>query len=556
MNDKEEQGSNGLNAAAAILRVPVVGIGASAGGIKALQKFFELVPPKTGAAFVVIVHLDPKHRSELPQILASRNAMPVKQVTSSAPLAANCIYVIPPDRELRISDDEISAIPFAEPRGQRAPIDHFFRSLADQHGDGFAMIFSGAGSDGALGVKAVKAAGGIVLVQDPEEAEYPSMPRNAIATELADFVLPIADLATRIVELVRTKQQLALARKGDEEEQLRRVLAHVRVRTGHDFSHYKRSTVMRRVVRRMQVARKETIEDYFGFLRENADEAQELLADLLISVTTFFRDPKAFEVLAKEAITNVVGSKPPGSAVRVWVAGCATGEEAYSIAILLLEEASRHELRPEIQVFASDLDSKALAIAREGCYPATIEADLNEDRLRRFFTRDGDQYRVKREIRDIVLFANHSLLKDPPFSRIDIISCRNVLIYLDRDLQSQVLATLHYGLNQNGYLLLGSSESAEHPDGLFRVVDRDVRLYQSTGRSPHHMLALPRLTGLPLSVDPAYRPITPPKAAAHWTSIGTRWSAQRLPASSSMSAIAYCISPRVLAVIFYRRAEH
>jgi two-component system CheB/CheR fusion protein len=510
--DDKQSPSEATQAADVLPRIPVVGLGASAGGIKALQKFFELLPASIGAAFVVIVHLDPEHRSELPEILASRSRMPVKQVTGTSPLNRDCIYVIPPDRQLRISDDEISAVPFEEPRGQRAPIDHFFRSLAEQHGDGFAIILSGAGCDGTQGVKAVKAAGGIVLVQDPEEAEYPSMPRSAIATEMADFVLPISALVTSLIDLMKTKQQLVLAQQGDDDEQLRRVLAHLRVRTGHDFSHYKRSTVMRRVLRRMQVARRESIEDYFVFLRENADESQELLADLLISVTTFFRDPKAFEALAKHAIANVV-NKPPGQMVRIWVAGCATGEEAYSIAILLLEEAARHELRPEMQILASDLDTKALAIAREGCYPATIEVDVSEERLRRFFTRDGDQYRVKREIRDIVLFANHSLLKDPPFSRLDIISCRNVLIYLDRELQSQVLATLHYGLNPNGFLLLGSSESAEHPDGLFRTIDRDMRLYQSTGRSSQHMLALPRLSGLPLSMDPAYRPIAPPKSS-------------------------------------------
>jgi two-component system CheB/CheR fusion protein len=507
MNQDEEPGADRASQTAdALDRTPVVGIGASAGGIKALQKFFELLPPKIGVAFVVIVHLDPEHRSELPEILASRSRIPVKQVTSTSALTPGCVYVIPPDRQLRISDNEISAVPFEEPRGQRAPIDHFFRSLADQHGDGFGIILSGAGSDGALGVKAVKAAGGIILVQDPDEAEYPSMPRSAIATEVADFVLPISDMVSRIVELVRAKRHLVLVKAVDEEEQLRRVLTHLRVRTGHDFSHYKRSTVMRRVLRRMQVARKETIEDYFTFLRENADEAQELLADLLISVTTFFRDSKAFDALAKHAIAPLFNARQPDAVIRVWVAGCATGEEAYSVAILLLEEASRHELRPEIQIFASDLDAKALAIAREGCYPATIEADLNEDRLRRFFFRDGDQYRIKRDVRDIILFANHSLLKDPPFSRLDIISCRNVLIYLDRDLQAQVLATLHYGLNQNGYLLLGTSESAEYPEGLFRTIDRDYRLYQSTGRSAHHLLALPRTAGLPSNVEPAYQP--------------------------------------------------
>ena len=402
-----------------------------------------------------------------------------------------------PDRQLQITDHEISAKPFGEARGQRAPIDSFFRSLAQQHGDGFAVILTGAGSDGAVGVKAVKEAGGIILVQDPAEAEHPAMPSAAISTEVVDFVLPIKQLAQRLAELIRTKDHAAIVRRvADDEDNLRRILAHLRVRTGHDFSHYKRSTVMRRLLRRMQVTRKEEFEEYFSYLRDHVEEAQALLADLLISVTAFFRDTKAFESLAQNVIPHLFrgGERNP---VRVWVAGCATGEEAYSVAILLMEEASRHEFRPEIQVFGSDMDSRALNIAREGRYPAAIEADVSEERLRRFFTRDGEYYRVKRELRDAVLFANHSLLKDPPFSRLDLISCRNLLIYLDRDLQQQVLATLHYGLLPDGYLFLGSSESGEHPDGMFRVVDRDARIYQSAGRSAERLPTLPRILGVP-----------------------------------------------------------
>jgi two-component system CheB/CheR fusion protein len=312
-----------------------------------------------------------------------------------------------------------------------------------------------------------------------------------------DFVLPLKQLAERLTELIRTKDHVAEVHKtADEEENLRRILAHLRVRTGHDFSHYKRSTVMRRLLRRMQVTRKEEFEDYFSYLRDNVEEAQALLADLLISVTAFFRDPKAFESLAANAIPHLFRGEER-SPVRVWVAGCATGEEAYSIAMLLMEEAAKHEFRPDIQVFGSDMDSRALNIAREGRYPAAIEADVNEERLRRFFTRDGEFYRVKRDLRDAVLFANHSLLKDPPFSRLDLISCRNLLIYLDRDLQQQVLATLHYGLMPDGYLFLGSSESGEHPEGLFRVVDRDARIYQSAGRTTERLPALPRILGIP-----------------------------------------------------------
>jgi two-component system CheB/CheR fusion protein len=478
-------------------RPTVVGIGASAGGIQALSVFLDALPPNTGAAFVVTIHLDPRHKSELSNVLAAHTTLPVAVVDAPVSLEANHVYVVPPDRQLAITDNTISALPFEEPRGHRTPIDSFFRSLAAKRGDGFAVILTGGGSDGALSMKAVKEAGGIILVQDPAEAEHASMPSAAIATDVVDFVLPVRQIAERLAELISSKNQVATAQKSDMEENLRRILAHLRVRTGHDFSHYKRSTVMRRLMRRMQVTRKDNFESYFGYLRDSAEEAQALLADLLISVTTFFRDPKAYEALALKAIPNLFkgGAQNP---VRVWVAGCATGEEAYSIAILLLEEGAKHDVRPDIQLFGSDMDARALNIAREGRYPASIEADVGQERLKRFFITDGQYYRVKRELRETVLFANHSLLKDPPFSRLNLVSCRNLLIYLDRDLQQQVLATLHYGLMPDGYLFLGASESSEHPESLFRTVDREARLYQSTGGIARGLPVLPRIMNVPL----------------------------------------------------------
>jgi two-component system CheB/CheR fusion protein len=397
----------------------IVAIGASAGGIQALQALFAAMPRGTGAAFVVVVHLDPGRRSELPAIVAARTQMPVVQVGHNEKLKPDHVYVIPPDRRLQLIDHEISAVAFDEPRGQRSPIDLFFRSVAERLGDGFAVILSGAGSDGALGVRAVKESGGIILVQDPNEAEYGSMPYSAIATGVVDFVLPARDLAARLAELIALKQTAPLTELPQvDEDLLRRVLAHLRVRTGHDFSKYKRSTVLRRIARRMQVARTDTLRDYYDVLRDNPSEAQALLGDLLISVTTFFRDSEAFEALAKQVLPEILRDKDANDSIRVWVSGCATGEEAYTIAILLLEEASRHELRPTMQVFGSDLDARALAFAREGRFPAAIEADVSEERLRRFFLREGDQYRVRQELRDIVLFAVHDLLKDPPFSRV------------------------------------------------------------------------------------------------------------------------------------------
>jgi two-component system, chemotaxis family, CheB/CheR fusion protein len=494
----------------------IVGIGASAGGIHALQAFFESLPGDTGAAYVVIVHLDPAVRSELPAILAARTSMPVSQVVKAEDLQADHVYVIPPDRRLRLTDHEISTAEFDEPRGRRAPIDLFFRSLAEQHGDGFAIILSGAGADGAIGVKDVKEAGGIILVQDPAEAEYPSMPRSAIATGIADLVLPVRELAGRLVRLIRSKYSTALDDEQEvDEELLRRLLAHVRVRTGHDFSKYKRSTVLRRIMRRMQVTRTDDLKDYYDFLRENGEEAQALLGDLLISVTTFFRDADAFEALKTHVIPHLFDAKSVGDTVRIWVPGCATGEEAYSIAIIVLEEAARHDIRPAVQVFGSDLDTRALALAREGLYPAAIEADVSEERLRRFFVHEGDHYRVRRELRDIVLFAAHSVLKDPPFSRIDLISCRNLLIYLDRELQQQVCSTFHYALNPGGWLVVGSSETADNPPGLFVTLDRKSRIYQSSASASDKPRLLPRLLG-GLGTHEAYvapgRPLTPSAA--------------------------------------------
>jgi two-component system CheB/CheR fusion protein len=474
----------------------VVGIGASAGGVRALQLLFDALPEKTGAAFVVVVHLDPDLHSEMPNILAARTHMPVSQVGEPVPLQADHVYVIPPDRRLHITNDEIATAEFDEPRGKRAPIDLFFRSLAEQTGDGCAVILTGAGSDGVVGVRAVKESGGIILVQDPNEAEFPSMPRSAIATGIADFVLPVRELAQRLSELVREKSNGGpqAGVHNFSEELLRRILAHVRVRTGHDFSKYKRATILRRIARRMQVTRTESPNDYYDVLRDNTDEAQALLGDLLISVTSFFRDKEAFQTLELQVIPQLFHGKLPDRSIRVWVPGCATGEEAYSISMLLLEQASHQDIRPTIQVFGSDIDPKALTIAREGQYPAAIEADVSEDRLRRFFVREADHYRVRQELRDLVLFASHSLLKDPPFSRIDLIACRNLLIYLDRELQELACNTFHYALNPDGFLMLGTSESADNPVGLFRTFDRKARIYQSSAVQGERRL-LPRLLG-------------------------------------------------------------
>jgi len=501
----------------------IVGIGASAGGIRALQTFFEALPERLGVAFVVVVHLDPEHQSDLASILGGRTKMPVTQVEATADLEADHVYVVPPNRRLHITDHEISAVEFDEPRGRRVPIDFFFRSLAERHGDGVAIILTGAGSDGAVGVKAVKEGGGIILVQDPAEAEYGSMPRAAIATGLADFVLPVQELAIRLSELVQNKENLRPERYDFDENLLRRVLSHLRVRTGHDFARYKRSTVLRRIARRMQVTRCDDLPAYYDYLRDKSEESQALLGDLLISVTTFFRDSDTFKTLAAQVIPKLFDAKEASDTIRVWVPGCATGEEAYSVAILLLEEGSRRAIRPDIQILASDLDAGALAMAREGRYPAAIEADVSEERLNRFFAREGEHYRVKRELRDVLLFAGHSVLKDPPFSRVDLISCRNLLIYLDRDLQQQAVSTFRYALNPGGFLFLGSSETADNPPGLFRTFEPKARIYQSTAHPGDKLRLAPKLLGsLRAAGEPAAQPgrLMPPpgrgsEAAVH-----------------------------------------
>jgi two-component system CheB/CheR fusion protein len=488
--------------------IPVVAIGASAGGIRSLEALLKALPKETGLAFVVVLHLDPTHPSELAAILSNSAGRPVVQVTGPVKLEKDVVYVIAPDRELRIVDDAIDTGPFDEPRGHRAPFDRLLQSLALAHGDGFAVVLSGGGSDGALGVRAVREKGGVVLVQDPEEAEFGSMPRAAISAG-ADFILPVREIATQLVELAKIKASVSAQTidGADNEEWIRGIIALLRIRTGQDFAHYKRATFMRRLARRMQVAQTDDLQTYFNYLRDSADEAQCLFNDLLISVTSFFRDAPAFEVLATEVIPRLFDGKTEEHVIRVWVAGCATGEEAYSLAMLLLEEAGRHDRRPGIQVFATDLDAQALSFAREGRYPAAIASDVSEDRLRRFFIREGEQYRIRREVRDLVVFAVHSILRDPPFSRIDLATCRNVLIYLDREVQQQVCAVLHYALNPGAYLLLGNSETAENPPGLFNPVNREFRIFRSVEGPREALPMLPRsLTAVRLPEIPVPAP--------------------------------------------------
>ena len=447
---------------------PIVAIGGSAGGIPALQKFLGALPVSTGAAFIIITHLDPKRPSELAAVLAHHTSMPVTQVTEVTDILPNHVYVAPPERELEIGRRRLGLAEFKDESTRRAPIDWFFRHLAEQKSDVYAVLLSGAGADGSVGLKSIKERGGLVLIQDPNEAEFPSMPRNALGMGIADFVLPVSDLAVRLADLLDKKNAGVFeSPESFDEAALARILVHLRVRTGHDFSQYKRATIQRRIARRLEVTNKPTLSDYHDFLRSDREEVFTLLNHLLVSVTTFFRDREAFEVLAKSVIPHIMERKDPSSPIRIWVPGCATGEEAYSLAMIFLEYLHSKEIKPELNIFATDLDVSALAVARAGFYPSPIQADVSETRLQRFFVNEGDGYRVKRELRDVVLFANHSVVKDPPFSHVDLVSCRNLLIYLDRDLQNTALGIFHYALNPHGLLFLGRPRPPKPTTGCF-----------------------------------------------------------------------------------------
>lgn len=487
-------------------RITVAGIGASAGGIEALSEFFAAIPADLGLAYVVIVHLAPHHESELASILARRTRMKVVEVVDNnrLELKPNAVYVISPDHKLEIHDGMVGSGQFDEPRGRRNPIDLFFRSLADTYGDGFAIILSGGGSDGALGAKAVKEAGGVVLVQDPQEATHEGMPRAVIAAGVADLVLPVRQLALRLAELAQSRAKLSQLIgppaadpdiDDDAETSLKRIFEMVRSRTGHDFSRYKRATILRRLARRMQLNHRAGLDQYLAFLRENPEEIQNLFDDMLISVTTFFRDPAAWEALRHQVVAPLIEHAEANQPIRIWVPGCATGEEAYTLAILFREEISRRGVHCDLVIFGSDVDQGALATAREGIYPASIAADVSEARLARYFRAEGEHYRVSAEIRDSVVFAVHSVLRDPPFSKLHLISCRNLLIYLDRDLQQQLQSVFRYGLRDDGYLFLGVSETADGE--LFEPTDKQHRIFRARVRAAGPPVRLPQLPAMP-----------------------------------------------------------
>ncbi len=447
-------------------------------------------------AFVVIVHLDPDHRSQMAELLQACTAMPVRQIARSLTAEPNHVYVIPPGKDLAMVGGELQASPRPEHARGRAPIDQFLHTLAETHeSDAMGVILSGTGSDGSQGIRWIKERGGITLAQTPAEAEYDGMPRSAIDTGQVDVVLPAAELAVELARLRRAASTIALPADGEEFGEpetavLGKILDHVRVTTGQDFTGYKHGTVLRRLERRMQFTSTDNLAEYLRVLRDKPTETRTLFNDFLICVTSFFRDPEAFDALNREIVPALFADKGPEDDVRIWVAGCATGEEAYSLAILLTEYADGLPAPPNVKIFATDVHEKSFAFAREGLYPESIAADLSAARLQRFFIEEPGGYRVRKAVREKVLFATHDLLKDPPFLRLDLVSCRNVLIYLQRDTQQRLLELFHFALRPQSYLFLGGSESTEPASKLFTAVDRKWHIYRSVD-GPHQLAFRP-----------------------------------------------------------------
>jgi len=468
---------------------PIVGIGASAGGLEALEQFLGRVPASSGLAFVIVQHLDPTRKGIMPELLQRATGMKVMQVRDRTRVQPDCVYVIPPNKDMSILHGILHLFEPAAPRGLRLPIDFFLRSLAqDQQERSIGVILSGMGSDGTLGLRAIKEKAGVVLVQEPATAKFDSMPRSAVDAGLADIVAPVEELPGKILAYLQrtpliTRTELPLEDK--TQSALEKAIILLRAHTGNDFSLYKRNTLHRRIERRMSIHQINKMAAYVRYLQENSQELDLLFKELLIGVTNFFRDPPAWEYLRAQAIPTLLANRSPGQALRAWVPGCSTGEEAYSLAIVLKEAVE--ELKPKgqfpIQIFATDLDRDAIGKARQGFFPDNIAADVSEERLKRFFAKEERGYRACKEIREMVIFAPQNLIMDPPFTKLDILSCRNLLIYLAPEMQTKLLPLFHYSVNPGGILFLGSAETVGGFTDLFATLSGKSRLFRRTEAS-------------------------------------------------------------------------
>jgi len=486
-----------LTASKTAIGFPIVGIGASAGGLAAFETFFAGIPPDINPpmAFVLVQHLAPDHKSLLAEIIQRHTSMPVFEVVDGMVVQPNCIYIIPPNHDMAFQHGTLQLLKTSRTNRERQPIDFFFCSLAqDQHELAIGIILSGAGNDGTQGVRAIKDECGMVMAQTPESIEFDSMPSSAIATGLVDYVLPVAEMPAKLINYVthafgklpRLNAYLA----PQDQDWMSKIFLLLTNQTGHDFSQYKPNTINRRIARRMAVHQIDAIEGYFKFLQRTPTEVKALFFDMLIGVTNFFRDPEAFLVLAEQLPLKLFANKPIGTVIRIWCPGCSTGEEAYSLAILLVECMENLKLSYTVQIFATDINGLAIAEARIGRYPVGIANDVSPERLARFFTvePDGVNYRIHKVIRDMMIFSEHDLIKSPPFSKIDLISCRNLMIYLGSNLQKKLIPLFHYSLNRGGLLFLGTSEGVGEFDDLFTVLDRKSKLYlrkEDTYKNPH-----------------------------------------------------------------------
>ena len=463
---------------------PIVGLGASAGGLEALEQFLGRVPKQSGMAFVIVQHLDPTHKGIMSELLQRCTTMRVLQVHDRTPVRPDCVYVIPPNNDMSILHGVLHLLPPAAPRGLRLPIDFFFRSLAqDQAEHSVGVILSGMGSDGTLGLRAIKEKAGVVLVQDPGTAKFDSMPRSAIDAGLADIVAPVEELPGKILAYLQRTPLIPRAKPAKDDKvlsALEKVIILLRTQSGNDFSFYKRNTLYRRIERRMGIHQISRMADYVRYLQENSQELDLLFKELLIGVTNFFRDPAVWDQLRDQAIPELLARRTPGQALRAWVPGCSTGEEAYSLAIVFKEAVER--LRPRqnftLQIFATDLDKEAIDKARSAVFPANISADISDARLKRFFTKEAHGYRVCKEIREMVIFAPQNLIMDPPFTKLDILSCRNLLIYLTPEVQKKLIPLFHYSLTPGGILFQGSAETIGDSGSLFAPLRGKSRLFR------------------------------------------------------------------------------
>jgi two-component system, chemotaxis family, CheB/CheR fusion protein len=483
-------------------RFPIVGVGASAGGVEALEYLFKAMPPEPGMAFVIITHLAPKRESMLPEILARDTRMPVLVAEHDQLVRADHIYVAPADSVLQIAKGRLRVRAIADGR-ERTPIDSFFASLADDQAEcAIGIVLSGAGSDGTLGIKAIKEHGGLTLAQatDHSGPRHASMPESAIASGLVDLAVPVETMPEKLIAYVRNFDILDKEVDQDEQaETIRRAICAILLeQTGHDFSGYKTRTFYRRIERRMQVLQIASLAAYADRLHQDSGEANTLFRDLLIGVTNFFRDDKAFEALEQLVMPRLFDGKRASDTIRVWVPGCATGEEVYSLAIMLREHAEQNRSRSKIQIFATDIDEPALSVARTGRYPDTLLQGVSKERLERFFTSEGTSYVVNKPIRDMCVFSSHSVVRDPPFSRMDLISCRNLLIYLAGELQGHVIPVFHYALKPRGFLFLGTSENISQHGDLFTPLDKKNRVFQrrEDGAAIPHLPVLFRRHGV------------------------------------------------------------